>query len=63
MQENGNPIWLSGPDARCRAQRISELETAIVRKGVSFGKFDRTAISPLWNEVLKPAERRAARGN
>jgi hypothetical protein len=56
MQENGNPIWLSG---RMRAQgpRISELETAIVRKGVSFGKFDSTAISPLWNEVLQPAER------
>jgi hypothetical protein len=56
MQENGNPIWLSGR-MRVRGQRISELETAIVRKGVSFGKFDRTAISPLWNEVLKPAQR------
>jgi hypothetical protein len=41
-----------------RAQKISELETAIVRKGLSFGKFDRTAISPLWNQVLKPAEQR-----
>ena len=55
MQENGNPIWLSGR-IRVQGQRISELETAIVRKGVSFGKFDRTAVSPLWNEVLKPAE-------
>ncbi len=56
MQENGNPIWLSG---RMRAQgpRISELETAIVRKGVSFGKFDRTAVSPLWNEMIPAAER------
>src|SRR3984885_3617287 len=55
MQENGNPIWLSGR-LKVQAQRISELETAIVRKGVGFGKFDRTAVSPLWNEVLKPAE-------
>jgi hypothetical protein len=57
MQENGNPIWLSGR-LKVRAQKISELETAIVRKGLSFGKFDRTAISPLWNQVLKPAEQR-----
>ena len=57
MQENGNPIWLSGR-LKVRAQKISELETAIVRKGVSFGKFDRTGISPLWNPVLKPAEQR-----
>ena len=57
MQENGNPIWLSGR-LKVRAQKITELETAIVRKGVSFGKFDRTAISPLWDQVLKPAEQR-----
>jgi hypothetical protein len=57
MQENGNPIWLSGR-LKVQAQRISELETAIVRKGVSFGKFDRTAISPLWNQTLEPAEQR-----
>jgi hypothetical protein len=57
MQENGNPIWLSGR-LKVQAQRISELETAIVRKGVSFGRFDRTAISPLWNQILKPAEQR-----
>jgi hypothetical protein len=57
MQENGNPIWLSGR-LQVRAQKISELETAIVRKGVSFGKFDRTAISPLWNQILQPGERR-----
>jgi hypothetical protein len=57
MQENGNPVWLSGR-LKVQAQRISELETAIVRKGVSFGKFDRTAISPLWNEILQPAEQR-----
>jgi hypothetical protein len=57
MQENGNPIWLSGR-LKVQAQRITELETAIVRKGVSFGKFDRTAISPLWNEILKPEQRR-----
>ncbi len=57
MQENGNPIWLSGR-LKVRAQKITELETAIVRKGVSFGKFDRTAISPLWNQILKPAEQR-----
>jgi len=58
MQENGNPIWLSGR-IKVQAQKITELETAIVRKGVSFGRFDRTAISPLWNEVLKPDERRS----
>jgi hypothetical protein len=58
MQESGNPIWLSGR-LKVQAQQITELETAIVRKGVSFGKFDRTAISPLWNEILKPEERRA----
>ena len=57
MQENGNPIWLSGR-LKVQGQKISELETAIVRKGVSFGKFDRTAISPLWNQVLTPAEQR-----
>lgn len=57
MQENGSPIWLSGR-LKVAGQRISELETAIVRKGVSFGKFDRTAISPLWNQILKPQERR-----
>jgi hypothetical protein len=57
MQENGNPIWLSGR-LKVQAQQITELETAIVRRGVSFGKFDRTAISPLWNEILKPEERR-----
>jgi hypothetical protein len=55
MQENGNPIWLSGR-LKVQGQKISELETAIVRKGVSFGKFDRTAVSPLWNQVLKPTE-------
>jgi hypothetical protein len=58
MQENGNPIWLSGR-LKVRGQKITELETAIVRKGVSFGRFDRTAISPLWNEILKPDERRS----
>jgi hypothetical protein len=58
MQESGNPIWLSGR-LKVRGQKITELETAIVRKGVSFGKFDRTAISPLWNEILKPDERRS----
>jgi hypothetical protein len=58
MQENGNPIWLSGR-LKVQGQRISELETAIVRKGVSFGKFDRTAVSPLWDEILKPGERRS----
>jgi hypothetical protein len=58
MQENGNPIWLSGR-LKVRDQKITELETAIVRKGVSFGRFDRTAISPLWNEILKPDERRS----
>ncbi|HEY6453811.1 MAG TPA: hypothetical protein VIY90_00865 [Steroidobacteraceae bacterium] len=57
MQENGNPIWLSGR-LKVLAGKITELETAIVRKGVSFGKFDRTAISPLWNQILKPDERR-----
>jgi hypothetical protein len=57
MQENGNPIWLSGR-LRVQGNKITELETAIVRKGVSFGKFDRTAVSPLWNEVLKPSEQR-----
>src|SRR5580658_69449 len=57
MQENGNPIWLSGR-LKVQARQITELETAIVRKGVSFGKFDRTAVSPLWNEILKPEERR-----
>jgi hypothetical protein len=57
MQENGNPIWLSGR-LKVRAQKITELETAIVRKGVSFGKFDRSAISPLWDELLTPAEQR-----
>jgi hypothetical protein len=57
VQENGNPIWLSGR-IKVRAQRITELETAIVRKGVGFGKFDRTAISPLWNQILTPDERR-----
>jgi hypothetical protein len=57
MQENGNPIWLSGR-LKVQAQQITELETAIVRKGVSFGKFDRTAVSPLWNQILKPDERR-----
>ena len=57
MQENGNPIWLSGR-VKVRAQKITELETAIVRKGVSFGKFDRTAVSPLWDQILKPAEQR-----
>jgi hypothetical protein len=57
MQENGNPIWFSGR-LKVQARQITELETAIVRKGVSFGKFDRTAISPLWNEVLKPDARR-----
>jgi hypothetical protein len=58
MQENGNPIWLSGR-LKVQGQKITELETAIVRKGVSFGRFDRTAISPLWNEILKPDERRS----
>ena len=58
MRENGNPIWLSGR-LKVVEQKISELETAIARKGVSFGKFDRTAVSPLWNEVLKPEERRS----
>jgi hypothetical protein len=58
MQENGNPIWLSGR-LKVQGQKITELETAIVRKGVSFGKFDRTAISPLWNEIPKPDERRS----
>src|SRR3984885_5542386 len=58
MQENGNPIWLSGR-LKVQARRITELETAIVRKGVSFGKFDRTAISPLWNQKLKPAEKQS----
>jgi len=57
MQENGNPIWLSGR-LKVSGQKISELETAIVRKGVSFGRFDRTAVSPLWNETLKPTEQR-----
>jgi hypothetical protein len=57
MQENGNPIWLSGR-LKVQARRISELETAIVRKGVGFGQFDRTAVSPLWNEILKPDEQR-----
>ena len=36
MQENGNPIWLSGR-LKVQGQKITELETAIVRKGVSFG--------------------------
>ncbi len=58
MQENGNPIWLSGR-LKVQGQRISELETAIVRKGVSFGNFDRTAVSPLWDQILRPEERRS----
>ncbi|HTV77393.1 MAG TPA: hypothetical protein VMF03_04005 [Steroidobacteraceae bacterium] len=58
MQENGNPIWLSGR-LKVQNRKITELETAIVRKGVSFGRFDRTAVSPLWDEVIKPEERRS----
>ena len=56
MQENDNPIWLSGR-LKVENQKITELETIAVRKGVSFGAFDRTAVLPLWNEVLQPAER------
>ncbi|HEY1898459.1 MAG TPA: hypothetical protein VGG49_01550 [Steroidobacteraceae bacterium] len=57
MKENGNPIWLSGR-LKVVHQKISQLETVVIRKGVSFGNFDRTAPSPLWNEVLTPAQRR-----
>ena len=57
MQENGNPVWLSGR-VKVANQKISQLETVVIRKGVSFGKFDRTAASPLWNEVLTGTQRR-----
>ena len=56
MQENGNPIWLSGR-LKVESQMITELETVVIRKGVGFGSFDRTAPLALWNEVVPPAER------
>jgi hypothetical protein len=57
MKENGNPIWLSGR-LKVDAQKITELETVIIRKGSGFGNFDLTAPVPVWNEVLEPAQRR-----
>ena len=57
LKENGNPIWLSGR-LKVSHQRIVELETVVIRKGSGFGNFDRTAVSPLWNQVLTAAQRR-----
>jgi hypothetical protein len=57
MKENDNPIWLSGR-LKVEDGKITELETVVIRQGVGFGNFDRTAPLPLWNEVLTPAQRR-----
>jgi hypothetical protein len=56
MKENGNPIWLSGR-LKVAAQKITELETVIIRKGVSFGNFELAAPVPVWSEVLTPQQR------
>jgi hypothetical protein len=57
IKENGNPVWLSGR-LKVAGQKISELETVVIRKGAGFGNFDRTAPSPLWNQVLTQEQRR-----
>jgi hypothetical protein len=57
MKENGNPIWLSGR-LKVDSQKITELETVVIRKGVGFGNFDLAAPVPVWSEVLQPAQRR-----
>jgi hypothetical protein len=57
MKESGNPIWLSGR-LKVEQQKITELETVIIRKGGGFGNFDLAAPLPVWNEVLAPAQRR-----
>lgn len=57
LSENGNPVWLAG---RLRVEHgaVTELETVVLRKGVSFGNYERSEPDPLWDEVVPVTRRR-----
>ena len=57
VAENGNPAWLSGR-MKVVEQKITELETVIIRKGSGFGGFDQAEPNPVWAQVLTPEQRR-----
>lgn len=55
MKENGDPIWLAGR-LKVEDQKITEVETVVVRQGGGFGNFDR-ALDPVWDTVLDESQR------
>jgi len=57
LSENGNPVWLAGR-LHVEGGAVTELETVVLRKGVSFGDYERSVPDPLWDEIVPATQRR-----